>query len=261
MPMIRDGIENVRGMVLPDGIADDGHSVGFSRAALVSWHSGLEGKLHQVYVNDRFAGATLDPAQRQLVVQLPSSFEAAVRLEVTAVEPEEAHVDFADALGFTPIDSTRVRLTLLRNQDLPLGATANVYCDHGTGQIDYEAPLNREPVPLWPCRQDKAGFGMAQFATGDFGYESAAAVGFGQGSFGHGQFGLDADTVDWVSPDLSLGTYRFGVSVTDLHGDESAASETEPITVVPPARPAAGCEIVTFDPANNQLTLSVADQP
>ncbi len=260
MPISREGIDNVQGMVLLDGIAADGQGAAFSRAVLLSWHSSLKGKLHQAYVNGRFAGVTLDCEQRQLVVQLPSSFEAAVRVEVVAVEPEDAHMDFATDLGFAPIDSTRVRLTLLRRQDLPLGGVVNIYSDHGTSEIDYALPLNPAPIPLWPCRQDKAGFGVAQFATGDFGYESAAAVGFGGGSFGQGHFGLDADTVAWTSPALGLGTYRFGVTVTDGDGNESPASETEPIAVVPPARPAAGCDIVTFDLSTNQLTLSLSDQ-
>jgi hypothetical protein len=79
---------------------------------------------------------------------------------------------------------------------------------------------------------------MSGFGVGDFGYDSAAAVGFGKGSFGHGQFGLDADTIEWISPLLMAGVYKFGVKVTDGAGNQSSASETEPITVMPAARPA-----------------------
>ncbi len=260
MSIIREGIENVRAFVLPEGISAEGGCTVFSRTALATWHSNLEGKLYQVYVNERFAGATLDPQQRQLVVQLPSSFASAVRLEVVGVELGDAHVDCADELGSSQIGSARVRLTLLRSQSLPLEATANVYFDNGTGQIDYGAPWNPTPISLWPCRQDKAGFGMAQFGTGDFGYESAAAIGFGKGCFGYGHFGLDADAVEWISPVLPLGGYRFGVKVTDGEGNESPASETASITVIPPAKPAVGLDIVTFGEVSNQLTLSIPDQ-
>lgn len=259
MPCVREGIENVQGIVLPDGIADDGRGASFSRAALVTWHSSLAGKLHQVYVNGRFAGVTLDSKQRQLVVQLPSSFESAVRLEVIGVEPEQAHVDFSAGTGPTQIDGSRVRLTLLRSQGLPPGASANIYCDNGTGRIDYTTPLNRDAIALWPCRQDKTGFGMARFGTGDFGHESAAAIGFGPGCFGQGQFGLDADAIEWISPDLALGTYRFGVIISDSEGNEGPASETRPIPVVPPARPAGGLDVATFGTADNRLTLHVSD--
>jgi hypothetical protein len=260
MAITCEGIENVRAFVLPEGTSADGDCAAFSRTALATWHSTLEGKLYQVYVNGQFAGVTLDPQQRQLVVQLPSSFTSAVRLEVVGVEPEEAHVDFAEELDSAPIGSARLRLTLLRRQSLPLGATANVYTDNGTGQIDYSTPLNPVPIALWACRHDKAGFGMAQFGAGDFGYESAAAIGFGKGSFGRGHFGLDADTVEWVSPALALGEYRFGVIVTDQEGNDSSASETAPITLVPAARPAAGLDVVTFDESANRLTLSISDQ-
>jgi hypothetical protein len=75
MSFARDGIENVRVSVLPDGVAADGRCAAVSRTALVAWHSSLEGKCHQVYLNGRFAGATLDAEQRQLVVHSPSSFQ------------------------------------------------------------------------------------------------------------------------------------------------------------------------------------------
>jgi len=259
MSFARDGIENIRAMVLPDGVAADGRCAALSRTALATWHSSLEGKCHQVYLNGRFAGATLDAEQRQLVVHSPSSFQSAVHVEVIAVEPKDAHVDFSRELDRPAAGSGRVRLTILRSQTLPMEATANIYFDNGTGQIDYTEPLNPVPVPIWPCRQDKAGFGTAQFGAGDFGYDSAAAVGFGKGSFGHGQFGLDADAIEWTGPPLPLGRYRFGVRMADARGNESPASETAAIPVVPVARPAAGLEIVTFNEQTHQLTLRILD--
>jgi hypothetical protein len=259
MPFARAGIENVRVLVLPDGVAVDGRCAAVSRTALVTWHSSLAGRCHQVYLNGRFAGSTLDAEQRHLVVQAPSSFQSAVRVEVLGVEPKDAHVDFSGALDRPAAGSGRVRLTILRSQICPMEATANIYCDRGTGQIDYTTPLNSVPVPIWPCRQDKAGFAMAQFGAGDFGYDSAAAVGFGKGSFGAGPFGLDADAIEWTSAPLPLGRYRFGVAITDAGGNESPTSETEAIAVVPVAKPAAGLEIVAFNEQTHQLTLRVLD--
>lgn len=258
MSFLREGIDCVRVFALPDGVAADGRSAAVSRTALVTWRSVHTEKLYQVYAGGRFAGATLDVEQRSLVIQAPSSFQSAVRVEVVAVEPEQAHMDFAAQLG-GPAPNGRVKLTLLRSQVLPIDARINIYTDNGAGQIDYTEPVNALPLVVWSCTQDKAGFGMARFGTGDFGYDSAAAIGFGKGSFGHGQFGLDADTLEWVSPELSLGRYRFGVKVIDAHGNESLASETEPMAVVPAATPAAGLDIVAFDPATNQLTLRISD--
>ncbi|HPC95215.1 MAG TPA: hypothetical protein PLU87_09745 [Sedimentisphaerales bacterium] len=260
MALCRDGIEDIRACVLPDGIGPDGRAAALSRAVLVTWRSRLEGMLYQVYVNRRLAGVTVDPHQRQMVVVGPSSFEAAVRVEVVAVEPREAHVDFGGQIGPQSNLSTRVRLVLLRSQNLPAGAALNIYSDRGTGQIDYDEPLNDASIPIWPCPQDKAGFGMSRFGDGDFGWDAAAAVGFGKGCFGYGPFGLDADAIEWISPLLASGTYRFGVKVIDEAGNASAAVETGPWTVVAPARPAAKLDVASFDAETGRLTLSVSDQ-
>ena len=258
MSFLREGIENVRALALPDGIAADGRPAALSHAALIIWRSTLEGKLYQVYVNGMLAGTTVDATQRQLTVRTPASFESAVRVEIVAVCPQDAARDFGNELG-RPTGGGHVKLTLLRNQNFPIAGALNIYCDTGTGVIDYAEPLNASPVPVWPCRQDKAGFGMAQFGEGDFGYESAAAVGFGKGSFGRGGFGLDADVIEWISPVLPLGTYRFGVTVRDTAGTESLAGETEPIAVIPAAKPAVGLGILEFNEHTSQLTLNISD--
>jgi hypothetical protein len=260
MSFVPDGIENVRALVLPDGIAADGTYAAVSQAALITWHSHHAGMLYQVYVNGQYAGTTVDVKQRKLVVPVPSSPQSAVRVEVVAVEPKDAHVDFARLIEPPPAGSGRVRLVLLRSQILSIEATANIHFDDGTGQINYAKPLNASPIPIWPCWQDKAGFGMAQFGTGDFGYDSAAAVGFGMGSFGHGQFGLDADTIEWISPPLPLGRYRFGIKILNAQGNESLPSETESIAVIPAAKPAVALRIVAFDPQTGRLTLNISDQ-
>jgi hypothetical protein len=260
MPLWREGIEDVRPIALPDAVAGNGRSTAFSRVALVRWRSSRKGKLHQVYVNRCLAGATVDPAQRRMVVSVPSSFESAVQIEVVAVEPSEGHIDFAHAIFSSSLCSSRAKLTLLRSQTLSTAATANIYCDNGTGTVDYGAPLTQLPIPLWPCRQDKAGFGMTGFGTGDFGYDAAAAIGFGKGTFGRGQFGLDADRIEWISPALPLGRYRLGVKVTDDRGSESLASETTAMTIVPAGRPAAGLDIVTYEKQTGELALRIEDR-
>jgi len=257
MSFLRDGIENVRVFALPDGVRADGQSVAVFGAALVTWHSPHAGMLHQVYLNGRFAGATVDAQQRRLVVQAPCSFQSAARVTVIAVAPADAHVDSASELEQAAVCSGRIRLTLLRSQTLPLGATANIYHDSGTGQVDYTEPVNPAPIPIWPCMQDKAGFGMTQFATGDFGYDSAASVGFGKGALGHGQFGLDADLLGWVGRALPLGKYRFGVKITDAIGNVGLASETAQIVLTPAARPAVDLDVATFNQQTNELTLTV----
>ena len=259
MALISSAIESVRAYELPCGIWADGECVGIPRRTLVKWKSGLSDKLYQIYVNGQFAGATLDSRQRQMVVAIPTSFESAIRIEVFAVEPEQADIDFSSELIRSTTDSGRVRITMLRNQNLPIDATAEIYSDNGTGEIDYDKPLNDSPIRIWPTWQDKAGFAMSRFGIGDFGYESAAAVGFAKGCFGHGHFGLDADTIEWISPPLQTGVYKFGVKLIDKAGNQSSVNQTEPITVTPAAKPADKLSITSFDKQTNQLLLEVTN--
>lgn len=259
MSIVRDGIEGVRAFVLPDGYLTGGRGASVSRAALVAWRSSLGGMLYQVYVDGSYAGTTVDPQQRQLVVLAPASFASAVRVEVVAVEPADAHVDFASELNDGGISDARVSLTLLRSQTLPAAAVANVYWDNGTGTVDYDVPLNAVPISIWPSWQDKDGFGMVPWGAGDFGHDAAASVGFGKGAFGSDQFGLDADVLEWVSPELPLGRYRFGVKIVDAAGNVSAPVETDPIPVVPPARPVALIDLAAYDESTGQLTLCISD--
>ena len=260
MKLISEGIENVRAFELPAGIWANGDCVGTPRTALVKWANKTnQGEMfYQVYVNGQYAGATVDNQQRQMIVPIPSSFESAVRIEVFTVEAAQAHTDFSKELVRAPAASGRVRISLLRSQNLPSDATAEIYFDNGTGVIDYSQPLSNRVIRIWPAWQDKAGFGMSRFGAGDFGYDSAAAVGFGKGSFGHGQFGLDADTIEWTSPLLMAGVYKFGVKITDGAGNKSSASETEPITIIPAAKPAEQVSISSFDKQTNELVLNIA---
>ncbi len=257
MTLINSGIEDVRAFELPCGIWSDGRYVGFPRAALVKWRAVWPDMFYQVYVNGRYAGTTVDCQQRQMVVQMPASLEAPVRIEIFAVAAEQANIDFSDEINSSDNQSGRVRITMLRSQNLPIGATAQIYFDNGSGEIDYNTPLNNVPIKVWPVWQDKAGFGMSRFGASDFGYDSSAAVGFGRGGFGNGQFGIDADTFEWVSASMQSGVYKFAVKIIDKAGNESS-SETDPITVIRAARAAERMSIVSFDKQINQLVLSVS---
>jgi hypothetical protein len=257
MSLNSNGINSVRAFDLPAGIWPDGQYVKEPHVALVKWRSTFSNKFHQVYVNGRYSGTTLDSEQRQLIVQIPTSLECPVRIEVYAVDAEYAETDFSSELTRPPVDNGRVTITLLRSQNLPVGATAEIYFDNSTGQIDYNNPITDTPIRIWPAWQDKAGLGMSRFGLADFGWDSAAAVGFGKGNFGDGQFGLDADTIEWTSPPLPNGTYKFAVKLRDASGRQSSGSETGPIMVTPSARPAEGLSIFSFDKQANQLVLNI----
>jgi hypothetical protein len=257
MSLYSKSIDSVRTFDLPAGIRTDGQFVKEPRVALVKWRSTWNDKFHQVYVNCRYAGTTLDSQQRQLIVPVPISSECPVRIEVFAVDSEYADTDFSSEIDHPSVDNGRVTITLLRSQNLPMDSVADIYFDNGTGQIDYDNLITNTPIQIWPAWQDKAGFAMSRFSLSDFGWDSAAAIGFGKGSFGYGQFGLDADTITWTSPILPSGTYKFGIKVRDASGRQSTGSETGPITVTPAARPAEGLRVSSFEKQTNQLLLNI----
>ncbi len=258
MGLIGSGIEKVRVFELPGGIREDGEAVAIPRTVLVRWKSSWDDKFYQVYVNGRYSGSTLESWQRQMVVQVPTSLESPVRIEVFAVDAEVVDTDFSEEVEFFSANSGRIKIIFLRGQNLPVFSTAQIYFDKGTGEIDYDNPLLNQPIQIWSAWQDKAGFGMSRFGASDFGYDSAAAVGFGKGVFGRGQFGLDADVIEWVSPFMQTGIYKFAVKVVDGAGNESGGSESCEVTVIPAARAAEHLKILSFDKQANQLVLSVS---
>src|SRR4030042_1584788 len=197
MLLISEGIDNLRVFEVPCGIWADGGYVGNPRTALVRWRSSWNDKYYQVYVNGRYAGTTFDSRQRQMIVQIPTSFDSPVRIEVFAIELEQAGMDLSGEVESPACRSGRVRINMLRGQGLP--------------------------------------------------------VGVGRGSFARGQFGSDADAIEWTSPELDAGIYKFAVKVVDESGNESNSSETGLVMVLPAARPAEQIRISSFDKQTNEL--------
>ena len=258
MTLISNGIENVRAFELPCGIWPDGGYRGMPRLALVKWKSSWVDMFHQVYVNGRYAGTTTETGQEQLIVQTPLSSEAAVRIEVFAVDAKAADEDLSSELDLNGWQSGHVKICLLRSQSLPIGSTIEIYSDNGTGEIDYNNPFGASAINIWPCWQDKAGFGMSSFGLSDFGRDWSAGTGFGKGCFGQGQFGLDADALEWTSPQLQAGVYKFAVKVKDKAGNQSQSSETDQITITPTPKAAEQLLVSCFDKQTNQLVLNIS---
>jgi len=257
MNLISEGIDKVKAFKLPAGIWADGSSFDSPGHALVKWESSWVDKFYQVYINGYYAGSAIQTNQHQIIVGIPTSLQAAVKIEIFAVNAEDIYTDFSDELDSSISQSGRIKFSLLRDQNLPIDSKVQIYFNNGSGQIDYSKPINNSPIHIWSCWNDKCGFGMSRFGLSDFGYDSAAAVGFAKGWFGYGQFGLDADTLTWVSPELAAGTYKFGIKIIDSQGNESNVSETDDIVVIPAAKPAEQLNIFSFDKVTNQLILNI----
>ncbi len=257
MALISEGIEWVRAFELPAGIRSDGSFAASPRVAVVKWRSVWNDKFHQVYVNGQYAGTTIDCQQREILVQTPGFGESAVTIEVFAVGAGEAFVDFSGELDDSVYRFGRIIIKLLRSQYLPPDSSCQIYSNNGSGEINYSNAVNERPIRLWPAWQDKAGFGQSRFGKSDFGFDSAAMMGFGKGSFGMGQLGGDADVFEWVSGPLQSGVYKFGVKTIDAKGNESLASESAEIILTAPPKPAAGIGISSFDAEQNELVFNI----
>ena len=257
MRLISEGITKVRAFEIPCGVWSGGESISAPRSVLVRWQSSWQDKFYQVYVNGSFAGVSEDTEQREMVIELVSSQDSSVRIEVFAVEKNEADIDFGSELKDSKGKSGRVRIGILREQNIVLGAMVNIYFNKGTGQIDFDEPINDEPIEVWANEEEKCGFGMSRFGFSDFGRDFSAAVGFGAGYFGLGQFGADADLIEWLSGELEAGIYKFAVNVIDREGNESEAIESGEIFVEPAAKGAEQLSVISFDEQDKNLVLGI----
>lgn len=248
--ILSQGINKVRAFALPAGVSGDGSANQLAGAAIVKWHSAYDDKRYQVYVNGRFAGAAVELTQRQMIVPIPLSQKTAVRIEVFAVEPQFADVDFSEKIDTSQNQAGRVKIEFPRTDNLPMDGKADYYLE--------ENRLNNKSVRIQPEFTDKGGFGLSSFGNSDFGYDGSAAIGFGKGNFGFGWFGFDACLLRWQSGQLQAGSYKFDIKITDNLGNTTDGQETETITVIPPAMPAEELTIKSFDKQNGKLILQVA---
>jgi hypothetical protein len=250
MAIISEGISRVRAFVLPAGVSGNGAANQLAGAAVVKWHSIYSDMLHRIYVNDRFAGVTVEPSQQQLIVPVPLSQKSAVRIEVFAVEPEYADSDFSGELVIGQTQAGRVKIKFAGTDNLPLNGNVDYYLQGNR--------LNRRDIKIHLESADKGGFGLSCFGRSDFGYGGSAAIGFGKGNFGIGWFGFDSDMLCWQSEQFQTGNYKFNIKVMDSSGNKTQETiETEQITVIPPARPAERLEVKSFDKQSGKLVLEI----
>ncbi len=258
MNLVNDGIQNVKVLALPVGIGADGSVICQPRCVLVRWQSSWDDKFYQVYINGHYAGSTVDTEEREMLIQFPSSWQRAVKIEVFAVEPSVATMDLSGALETSNYKSGRVKISCLRANNLSYGATIQYYSNNGDGNIDYDTALLGQPRRIWSAWQDKGGFGMSKFGNSDFGYDGSAAIGFGRGLFGNGEFGFDVDDFNWISEELETGKYKFGMKVKDVFGNAAEDTiETDEIVLICDAKPAEKLEIGSYDKIENDLVLSI----
>jgi len=253
MAVSTENIAQVKARAFPAGGLSDGALVPLAGLALVSWQSSESEKLFQVYVNGRWAGATMTASQRSLLVQCDPLEVAAI--EVVSVDSAERVIDFSGELeGFSELDGCRVVLSWPRRGKLPRDSKAVIYGDGGEGSINYDEPI--ATVDIWEGPADKWGWGLDGFGAGDFGYSGAGAVGWGKGSFGEGEFGFDADIQSFESEPLAAGRYKFAVRISDTRGNLGEDITEHEIGIDPLPR-APNLAIESYDPTSDRLLLNI----
>ena len=256
MEAIGSGIDRVRVYAVSAGIGRDGRSVDEPLSAIVKWQSVHNDKLHQLYVNGRFAAVTCDRKQKELRLQLPSCWKSVSNIEIYAVKPEFGNIDFSNMIGLEK-NCTRIRLSWARQQSIPVDCSYAVYSNNGLGEIDHSEAISAADMAVWPVRQEKCGFGLSRFGVSDFGFDGSASVGFGRGNFGQGDFGFDADELQWISDELDSGRYKYAVKVMDKMGSIYAEMYSDEITVVRQAKGVTGLAVKSCDDSSGTISFEV----
>ena len=235
--ILSDGISRVRVFALPMGISENGTANQVTGFALVKWYSNYN-LPHQVYVNGKFGGVTSDVLQRQMIVSVPMSQQAAVKVEVYAVNSQNADTDYSESIE-SGHNLSRVKIEFPKMID----GCIDIYRE--------DEKLTNEAIRI----SDLIGFGLGSFGESDFGFDGGAAVGFAKGAFGCGRFGFDSDMFCWQSGQLETGVHHFKVKITDSHGNQTE-TQTETVTIIQQAVPAERIAIDSFNKQTNKLTIS-----
>jgi len=257
MSLVSSGIDQVMVFALVEGVNVNGQAFNGPSSVLVKWRSEHEDKLHQVYINGELGAVTQDFEQHAVIVGTQISDGRATRIEVYAVKPEDAELDFSGELQGQSYMG-RFELGWERVSSLPFEGEWQVFSNGGNGEVDYDTPISEEPNLFWHAWQDKPGFGLAKFGKSDFGYDSSAAAGFGDGKFGESEFGFGADRINWVSGELETGEYVFAIKITNEAGNSAEGeSESEQITIIKTACPVEGLAVESYDKQQDELVLCI----
>jgi len=248
-------VDKVKATAFALGRRRDGQMVPLPGVILLNWRSSETQKQFQAYVDGELAGVTIHPHQRTLLVQYAHTHP--VVIEVIAVDPDDRDKDFSEVLsGFSNRDGCHVVLRWPRRGSLPLDTEVQVYWNNGSGAIDYDTePLLTRKV--WDKPTEKWGWGFDAFGVGDFGYSGTGAPGWGRGSFAEGEFGFDAEYFKLRTDALPLGTYLFGVRLSDDMGNLDGGDIDELSLSVDPIPRAPQLEIDSYDKDTATLVLRI----
>ena len=156
---------------------------------------------------------------------------------------------------------TKKRVTL--QFPVPAGYSPGDYCrlfgNGGSGDIDFDTPLNNFIYPTHPNHRGLMGYGNAPY--GAYPYGSIAAVdvlGYGCAPYGAYPYGLGCIVIEAVIEVDDCGYYKFAFGAFDAAGNAHAGdpAETAREIHVAPEAPA-GLKAESYNTETDQLTVSV----
>ncbi|MBN2583385.1 MAG: hypothetical protein JXL80_09970 [Planctomycetes bacterium] len=229
-------VSNVRALPRAVSADDQGYGCRELGFAEVVFQSSATGKHHQAYVDGRLAAVSVSTEDRVLVVAVPEA--AAALIEVVAVDADNRLTDFGDQLsGFDDEDASRVELTWCGGRYL------DDHLDHfqvyggPAGAIDYDRPLNAEPIAALIGGENLGGFG--------------------RGGLGRGGFGRSAMTFTFVTAKHLPGSYDFEVLAVDVSGNVTNGPPVAvQATVRSFPRPPEDLAVTTYDDEMQTVTLA-----
>ncbi|MFB3893215.1 MAG: hypothetical protein ACE15C_14460 [Phycisphaerae bacterium] len=138
---------------------------------------------------------------------------------------------------------SRARITWNSQAALGAGDSYNVYGDGGSGSIDYDNPLNAEPIPHAP--------------------ELVSSAGWGYGSWGYGLWGqFSPMAMAFITQLLADGTYLFAVCARDEAGNEThPAAQTASVTLAGQPRPPANLKATAYAAGSDTVTFTWTRSP
>ncbi len=154
--------------------------------------------------------------------------------------------------------TARVRLRWPTQYGVQTGGGFFIFMSARDGAaIDYETPINAEPVEAWLVEIRDFNIGDGIEADGE-GYDGFFGGGFGDGMFpdGIGPDGFGAVYLEYITGQLEDGTYKFAVCPVDQFGNINTTGAIEKtITVSGIPYPPATIEATDYDPQAEEVTL------
>ena len=136
-----------------------------------------------------------------------------------------------------------------------------ILCSNGgSGDVDFDTPVDNSIYPLYPQGAGIYGFGHAPFGHHRFGHgHSMRTPGFGHLPFGHHPFGHGTTVVKAQHRVTECGAYKYGLACYDPLGNpHEGTPDEESVTIhIAPEEPT-GLKKSSYDKATDILILEAA---